>query len=337
MEIIPKLNLNRNPKDIPNNSIVAAKNMIVDDTGSYFTNEWGFKVAFNCPNDTEFICGVIPTNKELVIFTYCTNDKLSRIYRYKDDGSYFEVNVGWTYSGGKITGSYTYNYKGELIIAVGEYDAIDKYGNSIQIPYKSWNLDTALNLSHNQEEKVGELSYSYNITTGSLVCGVYTFFIRFAINDVDYTKWFQITPEIIIIQTKQKEAPSHTYLKGDELITLDTSKSNFNQLIVNDNKISDKGVSINVEVPSNNNFLKYQIGYIIKKDEEVLGRIQNEYDINNKTIIVADNVFTKEESIDEFLKSPNQLYNVKTIVNYNNRIYLSNYEEYKNENININD
>lgn len=337
MEIIPKLNLNRNPKDIPNNSIVAAKNMVVDDTGSYFTNEWGFKVAFACPNDNEFICGVIPTNKELVIFTYCTKDKLSRIYRYKDDGSYFEVNVGWTYSGGKITGSYTYNYKGELIIAVGEYDAVDNYGLSIQIPYKSWNLDTALNLSHNQEEKVGELSYSYSITTGSLVCGVYTFFIRFAINDVDYTKWFQITPEIIIIQTKQKEAPSHTYLKGDTVVTLDTSKSNFENLIINDNKISDKGISINIEVPSDNNFLKYQIGYIIKKDEEVLGRIQNEYDINNKTIIIADNIFTKEESVDEFLKSPNQLYNVKTIVNYNNRIYLSNYEEYKNENINAND
>ena len=46
MEIIPKLNLNRNPKDIPNNSIVAAKNMVVDDTGSYLTNEWGFVVAF---------------------------------------------------------------------------------------------------------------------------------------------------------------------------------------------------------------------------------------------------------------------------------------------------
>lgn len=335
MDIVPKLNLNRNPKDIPNNSIVAAKNIVVDDTGSYFTNEWGFKVAFDCPNNNEFICGVIPTNKELVIFTYCTNDKLSRIYRYKNDGSYFEVNVGWTYSGGKITGSYTYNYKGELIIAVGEYDAVDSYGHSIQVPYKSWNLDTALNLSHNQEERVGELSYSYNITTGSLVCGVYTFFIRFAINDVDYTKWFQVTPEVVIIQTKQKEAPSHTYLKGDTLVTLDTRKSNFENLIINDNKISDKGVSININVPSDNNFLKYQIGYIIKKDEEVLGRIQNEYDINNKTIVIADNVFTKEESVDEFLKSPNQLYNVKSIVNYNNRIYLSNYEEYKNKNINV--
>lgn len=336
MEIIPKLSLNRNPKDIPNNSIVAAKNMVVDDTGSYFTNEWGFKVAFECPNSSEYICGAIPTNKEVVIFTYSTNDKVSRIYRYKDDGSYFEVNVGWSYSGGKITGSYTYNYKGELIIAVGEYDAVDNYGLNIQVPYKSWNLDTATNLSHNQEEEIGAVSYSYNITTGSLVCGVYTFFIRFAINDVDYTKWFQVTPEVIIIQSKQKEAPSHTYLKGDELVKLDTSKSGFENFAVNDNNISDKGISINIDVPADNKFLKYQLGYIIKRDEEVLGRIQNEYDIITKNIVVADNIFTKEESVDEFLKSPNQLYNVKTIVNYNNRIYLSNYEEYKNESIDVN-
>ena len=91
MEIIPKLNLNRNPKDIPSGSLVAAKNMIIDDTGSYFTNEYGFSVAFECPNDGEFICGVIPTNKELVIFTY--DNVTSRIYRYKN-GTYKEVNKG---------------------------------------------------------------------------------------------------------------------------------------------------------------------------------------------------------------------------------------------------
>lgn len=332
MEIVPKLSLNRNPKDIPNNSIVAAKNMVVDDTGSYFTNEWGFAVAFECPNNSEFICGVIPTNKELVIFTYCTKDKVSRIYRYKDDGSYFEVNVGWNYSGGKITGSYTYNYKGELIIAVGEYDAIDSYGATIQVPYKSWNLDSTINSNHNQEEEVGKITSSYNIAQGNLVCGVYTFFIRYAITDVDYTKWFQITPEIIIIQSKQKEAPSHNYLNGDTPVRLDTTNSNFENLLINDNELSDKGIELIVS-NDKDTFLKYQIGYIIKRNEEVLGRIQNEYNINNEHIIVADNTFTEETSVDDFLKSPNQLYNVQNIINYNNRIYLSNYEEYKNQNL----
>ena len=331
MEIIPKLNLNRNPKDVPNNSIVAAKNMVVDDTGSYYTNEWGFKVAFECPNNAEFICGVIPTNKEFIIFTYCTDDKVSRIYRKSDDSTY-EVNVGWKYSGGKITGSYTYNYKGELIIAVGEYDAVNTSGKSIQVPYKSWNLDDTNNTEHNQEEEIGRLSSSYTIGNGNLVCGVYTFFIRYAVSDVDYTKWFQLTPEVIIVQAKQKEAPSHNYLNGDTLTKLDTTY--FTDLYVNDNKLSDKSIVINIDNVDDSKFLKYQIGYIIKREEEVLGRIQNEYDVNTKSVIIADNTYTQEESIDEFLKNPNQLYNVKNIINYNNRIYLSNYEEYINENAN---
>lgn len=331
MEIVPKLNLNRNYKDVPNNSVIAAKNMVVDDTGSYYTNEWGFKVGFECPNKGEYICGVVPTNKEFVIFTYCSKDKVSRIYRKTNDETY-EVNVGWTYSGGKIVGSYTYNYKGELIIAIGEYDAVDSNGNDIQIPYKSWNLDSDSNSTHNQEAEIGKLNTSYSITQGNLVCGVYTFFIRYAINDVDYTKWFQVTPEIIIIQSKQKEAPTHNYLVNDDAVKLDTSASNFEHLLINDNNLSDKGIVINI-ANDNNNFTKYQLGYIIKRNEEVLGRIQNEYTTDNEHIIVADNIYTQEESVDEFLKSPNQLYNVKNVINYNNRIYLANYDEYKNINI----
>lgn len=35
-----------------------------------------------------------------------------------------EVGNAWTYSGGKIVGTYTYNVNGELIIAIGEYDIV---------------------------------------------------------------------------------------------------------------------------------------------------------------------------------------------------------------------
>ena len=341
MNIIPKLNLNRNPKDIPSGSLVAAKNMMVDDTGSYFTNEYGFKVSFECPNEGEYICGVIPTNKELVIFTYCNITQTSRIYRYSDR-IYKECNLGWNYSGGKITGSYTYNYKGELIIAVGEYDAKDFYGKSIQVPYKCWNLDNCINVEHNQEEEINKFDTNYSLIPGSLVCGVYTFFIRFAVSDEDYTKWFQISPDIIIIQSISKEVPTHTYLFSDKKENLsvknysdsDTDANNALMFNVNTNNISDKGICLHIDNLANSKFKKYQIGYIIKHDEEVLGRIQNTYNINNNysTVVnIINNNFSEEESIDKFLENPNQLYNVKNIINYNNRIYLSNYEEYKNQ------
>ena len=330
MEIIPKLNLNRNPKDVPNNSIVAAKNMVVDDTGSYLTNEWGFGVAFECPNDGEFICGVVPTNKEFVIFTYCTTDKVSRIYR-KTDVSSYEVNIGWKYSGGTLVGSYTYNYKGELIIALGEYDAVGSNGETIQIPYKCWNLDNTINVSHNQELEIPNYTFKYDIVNGNLTCAVYTFFIRYAVNDYDYTKWFQITPEIPIIQSIQKESPTHSYLHDDSVVTL--SSEGFKDFNVNTNTISDKGINISITNNPSTNFTKYQIGYIVKRNEEVLGRIFNTFNINNKSVTFNNNEYIEEISIDDILKSPNQLYNVKNIITYNNRIYIANYEEYKNENL----
>ena len=326
MNIIPKLNLNRNPKDIPSGSLVAAKNMMVDDTGSYFTNEYGFKVSFECPNKGEYICGVIPTNKELVIFTYCNTDQISRIYRYADR-IYKECNLGWNYSGGKITGSYTYNYKGELIIAVGEYDATDANGNSIQVPYKCWNLDNCINTNHNQEEFIGQIDADYELISGNLVCGVYTFFVRFLVNNYDYTKWFQITSDIFIIDVSKTDTIQHTYLYKYEKKT-----TNSNPIYINSNNLSNKGIRINCS-NFDNTFSKYQIGYIIKRNEEVLGRILNTYNSNVSTIDLITNSFIEEESIDNFLKNPNQLYNVKNIINYNNRIYLSNYEEYKNEKI----
>lgn len=326
MNIIPKLNLNRNPKDIPSGSLVAAKNMMVDDTGSYFTNEYGFKVSFECPNEGEYICGVIPTNKELVIFTYCNIDKFSRIYRYADR-IYKQCNLGWHYSGGKITGSYTYNYKGELIISVGEYDAKDFYGKSIQVPYKCWNLDNCINVEHNQEEFIGKIDADYELISGNLVCGVYTFFVRFLVSDYDYTKWFQITSDIFIIDVTKTDTIQHTYLYKYEKKT-----TNSNPIYINSNNLSNKGIRINCS-NFDNTFSKYQIGYIIKRNEEVLGRILNTYNSNVSIINLISNSFIEEESIDNFLKNPNQLYNVKNIINYNNRIYLSNYEEYKNEKI----
>lgn len=80
MEIVPKLDLNRNPKEVKCGSLIAAKNVMTDDSGSYFTNEYGFGVSFETDTDdedldtsnhhSEYIVGVIPCNKEIVIFTY---------------------------------------------------------------------------------------------------------------------------------------------------------------------------------------------------------------------------------------------------------------------------
>lgn len=45
------------------------------------------------------------------------------------------------------------------------------------------------------------------------------------------------------------------------------------------------------------------------------------------------NTYIEEESVDEMLREPVQLYDVKNVINYNNRIYVSNYNENLNEDL----
>lgn len=376
MEIIPKLNLNRNPKDIPNNSIVAAKNMVIDDTGGYFTNEPGFNVSFECDkepriiSDTkrefyasstkqtydkesnswittddhagEYIVGVIPCNNEIVILTYSAKNAKSRIYRkYDDSYDAIEIQSNWEYHNGIIDGTYTYNYKKELIIVIAEHDAKDIEGNQIDVPLKTWNIDNPnINLSHNVEETIPAYNIDYNIVNGSLNCGVYTFFIRFEIDKDNYTKWFQITDDIIVINNDSHDKPIHTFLNADGSNTTTynipaNNKSSYISVFqINGNKKSSKGVHLIINIDKlDYSFSNYQLGYIVKHDEAVEGRIYSTFNVDNNNILFLTNTYIQEESIDKFLENPHQFYNVGNVINYNNRLYIADYDEYKNEDL----
>lgn len=352
MEITKRLYLNKTPKNVPNGSIVCAKNIITDNTASFITNEYGFTVAFECKNKGEFIVGCISCDVEVVVFTYSiaiddiTGEQTttSRIYRLKDDGSYKEVNTNWKYSGGKITGTYAYNYKKELIIAICEYT--DSEYNNKNIPLKCINLDAnnSLAFSYATEEIIPNFTFSYDIqSSGSLACGVYTFFIRYCIDDNNFTKWFQITDDIIIIDYLNKEKPVHHFFKQDNesvnSVTIVNGKVNNNNndvdfIFYNQDKISNKNILLTVNYDNEEiHFDKYQIGYIIKRKDEIVGRIKNTYNIGTNVINISDNVYLEEIEADAFLESPHQFYNVHNAINYNNRLYIANYKEYKNENL----
>ena len=350
MEIVPKLDLNRNPKEVKCGSLIAAKNVMTDDSGSYFTNEYGFGVSFETNardegSDTfnhpsEYIVGVIPCNKEIVIFTYSAYETKARIYRKPDNGKAYEVSTNWEYHGGKITGTYTYNYKGELIIVVAESGAVDLNNNNIQVPLKTWNLDVgSTGLEHGVEENIPSIIADYKITNGSLNCGVYTFFIRYQIDDYNYTKWFQITDDIIIINDEGKDAPIHNFLNSKSALThynvdeLGNPTTEFEPFLVNGNGKSNKGVYFTLDIDKNYKFTKYQIGYIVKHNDAVDARIFNTYSIDITTLVFNTNTYIEEESVDEMLREPVELFDVKNVINYNNRIYISNYKENLNEDL----
>lgn len=353
MNINKKLYLNKTPNSIPDNSLVAAKNIVVDTSNSYITREDGFAVAFECENDGEFVVGVIPCNNEIVIFTFQpveNEEGISRIYRRKDTGAISYVETDWKYNGGTITGTFTYNYKNELIIAVSEYDAYCLKNNiksKAKVPLKCWNLDSKNNYSnYNIEPDIPLYNVDYNIeTSGSLLCGCYTFFIQFAVDDNNYSKWFQITDDILIYTQSSKDKPIHSFLINDKIYKLnfgdkyndiggpdtDAEKniSYFKNFDVNSNSYSNCNIELNI---SNVN-VPFRIGYIVKHDNDVRGRIFNKFDANINKVDVNNNTYTEEISIDDLLRSPSQYYNVRNIVNYNNRLYIANYEEYNNEEI----
>ncbi len=330
MDIIKRLQLNKNPKDIKSGSVIGAKNIILDPISSTITNEYGFKCAYNAPDGYEIV-GVIPCNEELVIFLSTPNKSRSKIERLKDGNVIGEpVSCNWKYEGGKITGTFAYNYKKQLIIAISEYDA------NHDVPLKILNLDdNNLNLDNNLEENIPSVNCNYNISnTGSLVCGTYTFFIRFKIDEQTYTKWFQLTDDIIITNFIVKESPVHTYSNNNMSDIINVNAGEFTQMYVNENITSPCSIEFNINF-NNNNFEKYQLGYIIKRNNETLGRLFKEFDVSDLNISVIDNNFLEEVNLNDFLEIPTQFYNCKNLINYNNRLYISNYNTYKKENKDI--
>ena len=98
-------------------------------------------------------------------------------------------------------------------------NAVDLNNNKIHVPLKTWNLNTgSTGLEHSIEESIPKAKVNYDITNGSLNCGVYTFFIRYQIDDYNYTKWFQITDDIIIINDEGKDVPIHNFLDSNRCV-----------------------------------------------------------------------------------------------------------------------
>lgn len=324
MNTVKELNLNRIPSLAKNGSIICAKNIAIDDLGAYFTNDTGIDVAFQCQDEGEYIVGCIPCNKELVIFTYSETTKLSKIYRLDSFGTAKYIKTNWKYSGGIINGNYTYNYKKELIISVAEYPD----GDEGMIPLKSFNLDNVdMNLDYNIEEDIPRFfpKICY-VNGGNLVAGSYTFYIRYTNDNSNYTKWFPISGKIILIDEHKTEEISHTYIRKDFTETDHTSADG---LLCNRNVTSTTSIKISISHTNDVKTFKYfELGYIFEHNTDTVGRIYNKFQINygNVTdILISNNNYINEESIDNFLEIINQFYNVRNIINYNNRTYISNY------------
>lgn len=386
MNIVAKLNRNLHPKDCDNMSLVDAHNMKLSNDGSCLVTEESIKkndIIENYLNSYYKdkggfdIVGVIPCNKELVLIVVGKNNTTkARIFRYteetnstdndihlaygNDDNIYFE------YHGGEINGTFTYNVEGSLIVAIAEY----KDDNS-KIPLRTINLgnitnneiknDSSLNDDHISIVPKAIIPFISDVKylKGTAYKGWYHLFIRYKINNNDYTQWYNFGRPVyndtlnktnIIKYVYATAAKSETdlsdaekiyYGNDDNLITGDIIKTKClsaregfgvgcTDYISDTKDLCNETFNINIS-NIDTYYDEYQLGIVCLSKTYSKCFRTNDININNTNFTFkSDNV--SEYSITDLINTYYNYYNVKNICNYNNRLYIANYNEGINKN-----
>lgn len=337
MNIIPEFNINHRYKDCKPNSILNSRNIIVNDTGEFIKAEDGLKPAitewYNTDNtiddDSHNIVGIVPTSDKLYIF--CDNNNIYEL-KSKDDKAYkIKGDNNWKYiPNTSFIGTYTYMSNNKTCLAISQF--VNGTTNSYyKYPLQSWIIDDNNISNYNIAPDIPSFTTDYKIDeTGNLISGVYTFFIRFKISNHDYTDWFQITDDIHIISKLEHEIITHNYKIQNSIKQADTI--NFDKFNVNKIGHTNKNINITVNITDDDILYKdYQIGCVEKIEDKVVGRIildTNNLESKTNTFNIYNNDFIEEVSVDDLIRNPINFFNVKSLCNYNNRLYIANYQEH---------
>ena len=340
----PILNLNKHPKDCENLSLVEAINVRLSNDGSCLQTEEAIvdiktiNDQLNSDYNNNFnIIDTISCNKELIIFVknvlkpkpladftiYNTID----IYRYNEDLNIIKkVYSNLNYHNGRIKGAFTYNVHNELIIAFSEYD-----GDG-DVPLRTINLgkfeDEVEQLPNellpiNPEVIIPTLR-GYDYITGNLPKGWYYLFIRYKIDNVDYTKWFDFSNKILVDSLEQQ---SIFKLYGYRL--KDTKANKFSSGVLDHfsskDRFTNETLKLNIE-NLDNRYKTYQLAFICVNNTDIISYKTTDINISS-TEYTIDIGSMEEYEYQELIKDNYNLYNAKTICNHQNRLYVANYKE----------
>lgn len=365
-----ELNLNKHPKDTPNRSLVAAKNIRVSNDFSCLQNEESIFENDFITNTISGgkIVGVIPCNKEFILFVQYKTDNVS-LFRYKEsvnnninDGAYDNpqcklIYNKFKYNGGKIKGTFTYNIKNHLILAISEYNC----PNGEMIPLKTidvgtWDndinntndTDLALDnsqISLNPEIYIPEIE-DFWYENGLAYKGWYSIYIRYKINDNNYTKWYDIGYPILIDEL-EKVSLFNYFIKSNKQKCVGVNRDGTTMGDL-DKVLAGQGVVDYISSPSatcsktisfrinhnSNNFKNYQIGIICSTKDNQRAFKSLDIDIS-KTNFLLNFHSLEEYNVNDLIFEKYNYYDVKNVINYKNRLYLSNYKENNITNKNI--
>lgn len=340
--IIKELNLNQNPQYVKSHSLVFAKNIKLDELGNNIVmddNIINNKVISACSNEgfTDItIAGCISTPTELIVFFKdATAENKLQIARYNEveDGvTFIESHIA--YNGGEINGTYNYTVRQELIIIFCEKDSVNTTNNCLKTINCGVFKKNSPTLGFEQEESYFNICPDVptctckllNLVSGiSIPNGVYQFFIRYKIDSTNFSKWFPIGKHYYGIHKERRDVINY----GNAV------KSKFDVVVNNVDLDSSYGFELNLNFESKPSYIKkFQLGYILNHNDTMVGRIYNTFDINDESQnnIIFDGRYILEHEVANFIEQPLNLFNVGNIVNYNHRVYVSNYNE-NNDNL----
>ena len=382
-QIVPKLNLNKTPSVVENNSLIFAKNIRLDvdntihkdyailpmsqhignttmqlvnygnilkraihdielDTtsnhDSYFDITMIYlKGCIGIPNNElnidgvysggeYYIAGVISNNREFYMFIHgvVRNDdhqaqesaeySIDAIIKYDEDTDLFSLcPCNWNYSGGKITGNVINNLRGEKILVIGESEC-DKL-----VPLKCINLnkskftDDETIYTQTPNIPITNLNYSGNFDY-IIPNGIYQFYIRYKIRNNYYTDWFPASVELFA-------GNSNTTLTSFGTVKY-----------VNKHMSSNQSFKFRAEHLYKDryakNFESFQIGFIVSNDDQITARAWKHFNFD-KELIYFD--YKQEDGIEipviDLIGQTYQIYDVKNITSFKNKVYISNYIE----------
>ena len=358
MNITPKLSLNKHPKDCDPLSLVNATNVKVTNDLTLISNEEDLKrneIIYNTLNNefrgSEYsIIGIIPCNDEIIIFA--SGRATSTIARYNEKENKCKI----IYNGyllnniNKIKGTFTYNINNDLIIAVSLYNT------KADEPLRVFNLGkfNDANIDSSQfnntissiipEVKLPSITNHYYVK-GSCYKGWTYLYIRFKINKTDYTQWYNFGYPIFVddiyrqqifrycfyqYRTGRNNAETDLYnvddVDGHSAVPMDGFGTGCYDGFSNNSEISNTTFAINLNFNSFNNFSQYQLGFVCASKAYTKAFITNDINISDINYIFNPK-YLSEGSITEFITAYYNYYNVKNIINYKNRLYISNYKE----------
>ena len=319
MQVKPKLSLNNSPTNCEEGSLVFAKNVKVDTDGS-IVPDYGYD-AVTVVSDVHkgTIVGHIVGLDNTIYFFFADN-VIVEYNELKKTAS--AINCAWHYeAGAEIDGCVTTNVSGEKILTIAQYK---ENGTTplqhINLKYCKVDDDTSV---YNQAPNIPIVNLILNTTYAKTIPnGVYVFYIRWEIRDKVYTPWMLCShPVFAGVNTR-----IDTIQGGVKYV--DTKRDSAKSFIFDLKVLNDAA-----NIARLNTYQKFQLGFVLTHDDATVARSWKVFNVadtlkNAHTCpIYFDYENVDEVNIDDMQMSIYELYNVRNVANFKNKLYISNYKE----------